>query len=134
MFTGVVHDLLELVLQADPELDAAMCATSIETGPVSLQADLLNRGVSLSMGLAMFAVGLLLWMIATALEAPSRWMRTFGVVALVSSAAPAQPLSHRRLITRVPRHLPPKRRSNRRGWRGTQGMACPAWVVPLVRT
>ncbi|MFD2792406.1 hypothetical protein ACFS27_02475 [Promicromonospora vindobonensis] len=87
MFTGVVHDILELVLQADPELDAAMRATFIEIGPISLQADLLNRGVSLSMGLAMFVVGLLLWMIATALEAPSRWMRPFGVVALASSAA-----------------------------------------------
>jgi hypothetical protein len=87
MFTGVVHDILELVLPLDPELDAAMRATFIELGPVSLQADLLNRGVSLSMGLAMLVVGLLLWMIASALEAPSRWMRTFGVVALVSSAA-----------------------------------------------
>lgn len=44
MFTGVVHDILELVLPADPELDAAMRATSLELGPVSLQADLLNRG------------------------------------------------------------------------------------------
>ena len=87
MFTGVVHDILELVLPADPELDAAMRATSLELGPVSLQADLLNRGMSLSMGLAMLVVGLLLWMIAEALEAPSHRMRTFGVVALVSSAA-----------------------------------------------
>lgn len=39
------------------------------------------------MGLAMLVVGLLLWMIAATLEAPSHRMRTFGVVALVSSAA-----------------------------------------------
>jgi hypothetical protein len=85
MFTGVVHDVLEFVLPGDPELNAAMRASHIQVGPISLQAESLNRGVSLAMGLAMFVVGLLLWMIARLLKATPDGMQAFGIVALASS-------------------------------------------------
>lgn len=38
MFTGAVHDVLESVLPGDPELNAAMRASHIQVGPISLQA------------------------------------------------------------------------------------------------
>ncbi|MBZ2198549.1 LIC_13387 family protein [Occultella gossypii] len=87
VFTGVAHDILEFVLPVDPELTAAMRASNIQVGPATLNAELLNRGVSLAMGLTMIVVGVLLWMIADLVRSgPERGLR-FGVVALVSSAA-----------------------------------------------
>ena len=85
MFTGVVHDILELVLPGDPELTAALRASTLEVGPFSLDAELLNRGVSLSMGLAMVVVGVLLWMIAGAFRSEPGRARPFGIVALVGT-------------------------------------------------
>ncbi|GAB3760301.1 LIC_13387 family protein [Microlunatus parietis] len=85
MFTGVVHDILEFVLRGDPAMDAALRASTIQVGPVSLNAESLTRGVSLAMGLAMFVVGLLLWMITRAV--PAERLRPFGIVALVASLA-----------------------------------------------
>jgi hypothetical protein len=85
MFTGVAHDILEFVLPGDPELTAAMRASDIRVGPVSLNADLLSRGVSLSMGLAMIVVGVLLWMIARSFRTDPDRARSFGIVALVGS-------------------------------------------------
>lgn len=86
VFTGVVHDVLEFVLQGDPELTAMMKASNTEVGPVTLNADLLNRGVSLAMGLAMIVVGVLLWMIVDLVRSEAGAARRFGVVALISSA------------------------------------------------
>jgi hypothetical protein len=84
VFTGVVHDILEFVLPGDPDLAAAMRASSIDIGPISLQADSLNRGVSLAMGLTMVVVGVLLWLIAGTAMSPER-QRRFGVTALGGS-------------------------------------------------
>lgn len=83
--TGLVHDVLEFVLPGDPELNAAMRASVIEVGPVSLDAELLNRGMSLSMGLAMMVVGVLLWMIARVFQTNPERARPFGIVALVGT-------------------------------------------------
>lgn len=85
MSTGVVHDILDLALPGDPELSAAMRASHVELGPISLQAESLTQGISLSMGLAMFVVGLLLWMLAGLLKATPGRMLPFGLVALGSS-------------------------------------------------
>jgi len=85
MFTGVVHDILDLALPGDPELSAAMRASHIQLGPISLQAESLTQGISLSMGLAMFVVGLLLWMLAELLKAAPERMLPFGIVALAAS-------------------------------------------------
>lgn len=85
MFMGVVHDILELVLPGDPELTAALRASSLEVGPFSLDADLLSRGVSLSMGLAMVVAGVLLWMIAGAFRTEPGRARPFGIVAVVGT-------------------------------------------------
>ncbi|HEY9411296.1 MAG TPA: hypothetical protein VIP77_17085 [Jiangellaceae bacterium] len=82
-----MHDILEFAIPGDPELNAAMRASHIQMGPISLQAEQLNRGVSLAMGLAMFVVGLLLWMLAELLKAAPDRVRTFGMVALASSVA-----------------------------------------------
>lgn len=85
MFTGVVHNILEFVLPGEPELTAAMRASVIEVGPFMLNADSLNRGVSLAMGFAMIVVGVLLWMIARAFQTEPNRARSFGVVALIGS-------------------------------------------------
>lgn len=83
--TGLAHDVLEFALPADPELSAAMRASDIQVGPVSLDAELLNRGVSLAMGLAMIVVGVLLWMIARTFRTDPERVRPFGIVALGGS-------------------------------------------------
>lgn len=83
--TGLGHDVLEFVLPGDPELNAAMRASVIEVGPVSLNAESLNRGVSLAMGLAMILVGVLLWMIVRAFQTDPVRVRPFGIVALVGT-------------------------------------------------
>jgi hypothetical protein len=85
MFTGVAHTVLEFALPGDPDLAAALRASTLEVGPISLNAFLLIRGVSASMGLAMVVVGLLLWMIARAFRTEPHRARPFGVVALVST-------------------------------------------------
>ncbi|WP_120522427.1 LIC_13387 family protein [Arthrobacter celericrescens] len=87
MFTGVVHDILDLALPGDPELGAAMRASHVQLGPISLQAESLTQGISLAMGLAMFVVGLLLWMLARLLKATPDRMLPFGIVALAASIA-----------------------------------------------
>ncbi|WP_427891683.1 LIC_13387 family protein [Kribbella sp. GL6] len=84
-FTGVAHDVLEFALSADPQLTAAMRASSVEVGPVHLNAESLHRGVSLAMGLAMIVVGILLWMISEVLRDNLDRLRRFGRVALLSS-------------------------------------------------
>lgn len=86
LVTGVVHDVLEFVLPGDPELTALMQDTSTQVGPVTLNSELLNRGVSLAMGLAMIVVGILLWMVADLLRSRPDQGRRFGVVALAGSA------------------------------------------------
>lgn len=83
--TGVGHGVLEFVLRGDPELNAAMRESRIEVGPVRLDAESLNRGVSLAMSLAMVFVGVLLWMIADLLRSDPDRLRPFGIVALGAS-------------------------------------------------
>jgi hypothetical protein len=85
MFTGFVHDVLEFVLPGDSELNEAMRASVIEVGPVSLDAERLNRGVSLAMGFAMFVVGLLLLMIIQTMKSRPNALRPFGIVMLVAT-------------------------------------------------
>ncbi|MFC7619187.1 hypothetical protein [Microlunatus sp. GCM10028923] len=85
MFTGVVHDVLSLILPDDPVLAEALRASQLQVGPFSLNSASLQQGISLAMGLAMFAVGLLLWMITRQL--PAERLRPFGIVALVASLA-----------------------------------------------
>ncbi len=88
VFTGVLHDVLELALARDPGVEAALReASSIEIGALSLKPALLTSGVSLAMGVAMILVGVLLWMLGDLLrDAPEKLAR-FAIVALVGSAA-----------------------------------------------
>lgn len=85
MFTGLVHNLLSLVLPEDPVLAEAMQASTLQVGPISLNSASLHRGISLEMGMAMIVVGLLLWMITRAV--PAERLRPYGIVALVASLA-----------------------------------------------
>ena len=85
IFTGLVHDILELTLSGDPGLNEAMRASEIRVGPFSLDAEMLNRGVSLSMGWAMITVGVLLWMIASSFKNERERLRPFGIAALAAS-------------------------------------------------
>lgn len=83
--TGAGHTVLSLFVRDDPQLAAAMRASTIQIGPLELDAESLHRGVSLVMGLALIVVGALLWMIADVLrDAPQR-LRPFGTVALVAT-------------------------------------------------
>ena len=88
VFTGVLHDVLELVLTRDPGVEAAMRKASVvQIGPLTLEPTLLTSGVSLAMGAAMILVGILLWMIGDLLhDEPGRLAR-FAAVALVGSVA-----------------------------------------------
>ena len=85
-FTGVAHSILEFVLPRDLDMTAVMRSSDSQVGPVTLNAELLNRGVSLSMGLAMILVGVLLWMVADLLRGEADVTRRFGVVSLAGSA------------------------------------------------
>lgn len=85
MFTGAAHSVLEFVLRGDAELDARMREAVIQLGPIALNVQRLNQGVSLTMGLSMFVVGLLLWMIGGLVRSGQEPMTSFGVVALVAS-------------------------------------------------
>lgn len=85
MFTGLVHNVLSLILPDDPVLAEALRASALQVGPFSLNSASLHQGISLAMGLAMFVVGLLLWMIIRAL--PAEKLRPFGIVALAASLA-----------------------------------------------
>ncbi|TCC07902.1 LIC_13387 family protein [Kribbella soli] len=84
-FTGLGHDILEFVLPGDPELAATMRASTIDVGPLQLNAESLSRGVSVAMGLAMIVVGALLWMIADVLRNDPDRLRPFGIIALVAT-------------------------------------------------
>lgn len=86
IFTGFVHDVLEFALPGDPELNEIMRDSVIEMGPISMNAESVNRGVSLAMGFAMIVVGLLLLMITQALKTQAQHLRPFGVVALIATA------------------------------------------------
>jgi hypothetical protein len=85
MFTGAVHSVLDVVLRGEAVLDAQVREAVIQLGPIALNEQRLNQGVSLTMGLAMVAVGLLLWMIAGLVRSGKGPMTSFGVVALVAS-------------------------------------------------
>lgn len=85
MFTGLVHNILSVILPDDPALGEALRASVLQVGPFSLNSASLHQGISLAMGLAMFVVGLLVWMITRAV--PADRLRPFGIVALVASLA-----------------------------------------------
>lgn len=87
VFTGVVHDILEFALSGDADVEAAMQASTIEMGPISLQQALLARGVSLAMGAAMIVVGVLLWMIGDLLRDAPESLSRFVTAALAGSVA-----------------------------------------------
>jgi hypothetical protein len=83
--TGLGHSILHFVLPGDPELSAAMRASEIQIGPVKLDVESLNQGISLAMALAMIFAGALLWMIADVLRNDPDRLHRFGIVALVAT-------------------------------------------------